>query len=439
MRGTLVLIIVIGSLPKCLFQPWIGVLMFSWISFMNPHKYAWGPARSFPVALVVAIATLVGLAMTRDKQRLPIDRLTVFLLLLWLVFVISTLFAINQQMAWPHLIETSKILLMIFVSMLLINDQRKLRYLFLVVAFSLGLIGLKGSLFAIMSGGAHRVYGPEGTFIGDNNDLALALNMALPLMFYLWKSEKKLWVRTALKISFVMSIVATIFTYSRGGFLALGVVGFMLMIKARHKALAVIMLGLAIVIGTLVVPTQWSNRMGTIKTYEQDQSALGRLNAWATAWNLAVDRPFFGGGFQVFFVRDVFRKYAPDPSDVRDVHSSYFEMLGEQGFVGLGLYLALISTMLMGLTSLKWRLRRSPEMEWAQYYPDMLQVSLFAYIIGGAFLGRAYFDLFYQLVAATVVLKTLVYREIATNIRTADVPPFRAALHPAAARLRLRT
>ena len=413
--------------------------MFSWISFMNPHKYAWGLAREFPVALVVAVATLIGLVSTRDKQRLPMDKMTVFMLLLWLIFVITTAFAINQEMAWPHLLETSKILLMTFVSMILINDQRKLRYLFLVIVFSLGLIGLKGALFTIISGGAHRVYGPEGTFINDNNDLGLALNMTLPLMFYLWKDEKNIWVKTALKVFFVATIVAIIFTYSRGAFLALGAVGFMLMVKARYKSLAIVMLGIAIFIGALMVPTQWSERMGTIKTYEQDQSALGRLNAWATAWNLALDRPLIGGGFQVFFVRDVFRMYAPDPTDVRDVHSNYFEMLGEQGFIGLGLYLVLIATTLSSLTVLKWRLKRNPEIKWAQHYPDMLQVSLIAYLIGGAFLGRAYFDLFYQVVATAVVLKHLVDQEASIKVTAPATTAVRSALRPAVSRIGLRT
>jgi probable O-glycosylation ligase (exosortase A-associated) len=301
------------------------------------------------------------------------------------------------------------------------------------------LIGLKGALFSIISGGAHRVYGPEGTFINDNNDLGLALNMTLPLMFYLWKDEENFWVKTGLKVFFVATIVAIIFTYSRGAFLALGVVGFMLMVKARYKSLAIIILGIGIIVGTLVVPAQWSERMGTIKTYEQDQSAQGRLNAWATAWKLALDRPLIGGGFQVFFVRDVFRKYAPDPTDVRDVHSSYFEMLGEQGFIGLAIYIALIATTLSSLTGLKWRLKRSPEIQWPQHYPDMLQVSLIAYLIGGAFLGRAYFDLFYQMVAAAVVLKQLVNQEVSTKATVSASTLIRGTLRPAVPRMGLRT
>src|SRR5690348_6785806 len=121
MRGTVVLIIILGSLPFCLSQPWIGVLMYSWISYMNPHRYAWGPARDFPVALIVALTSLMGLAFTKDKSPLTKDGITVLMILLWIVFAFTTVFAINQDEALPHFIQTSKIWLMILVSVLLIN------------------------------------------------------------------------------------------------------------------------------------------------------------------------------------------------------------------------------------------------------------------------------------------------------------------------------
>jgi len=407
MRATVVLLIIFGSLPYCLSRPWVGVLVFSWISYMNPHRYAWGFVRSFPIALIVALATLVGLVATKDKSSLPKDNALILMGMLWLLFVFTTYFAINQDAAWSHLNQVSKIFLMIYVSVILINDPTKLRYLLLVMALSLGLIGLKGGIWAMLSGGAHRVYGPAGTFVGDNNDLALALNMALPLLLYLSKDESRRWLKLLLKVTFVMSIVAIIFTYSRGGFLALGLVAFLLLIKAKYKSLAVIALGIGFLVAMWIVPAKWGDRMNTIQTYEEDGSAMGRINAWKMAWNLALDRPLTGGGFETF-TRQTFRKYAPEPNNVHDAHSNYFEMLGEQGFIGLGIYSLLIASCIIRLRFLKSRIRGNPELQWAQHYPDMLQVSIFAYVIGGAFLGRAYFDMFYQLVGAMVILNRLV-------------------------------
>jgi probable O-glycosylation ligase (exosortase A-associated) len=407
MRSVAVILIIFGSLPYILIQPWIGVLVFDWISYMNPHRYAWGFIRHSPVAMIVAIATLIGLVLTKDKNRIPKDISIILMVLLWLVFFFTTCFAMSQRDAWPQLEQVSKIFFMIFISVVLINDAKKLRYLLLVMALSLGLIGIKGAIWVMLSGGANRVYGPEGTFIGDNNDLALALNMALPLLLYLSKGEPRKWLKSLLMASFAMSIVSIIFTYSRGGFVALALVSFLLLIKAKYKSLAVIVLGVGCLLALWVIPDQWSNRMNTIQTYEQDGSAMGRINAWKMAWNLALDRPFTGGGFQAFTFSN-FRTYAPEPDNVHDAHSNYFEMLGEQGFIGLGLYLALIASCIIRLRFFKSRIRRNPDLQWAQHYPDMLQVSMIAYVVGGTFLGRAYFDMFYQLVGAMVILKRLV-------------------------------
>lgn len=161
MRGLVVLTIILGSLPYCLMQPWIGVLMFCWISYMNPHRYAWGIAYTFPVALSVALVTLVGMVITRDKNKLPKDTAVITLISLWLLFIVTTIFAFNPEQAWERLNVVSKILLMTLVTMILINNPKKLRYLLLTIALSIGLVGLKGAIWVVITGGANRVYGPS--------------------------------------------------------------------------------------------------------------------------------------------------------------------------------------------------------------------------------------------------------------------------------------
>ena len=432
MRSFVVLSIIFGSLPYTLQQPWIGVLVFSWISYMNPHKYAWGFIRSFPVAMIVAIVTLIGMSMTKDKQRLPKNAATLLMIGLWVLFVLTTPFAFNQEEAWPQLEKVSKILLMNFVTILLINSKVKLRYLLTVIALSVGLIGLKGAVWVIKSGGVHRVYGPAGSFLEDNNDLALALTMTLPLLLYLAKDEPRQWLRWLLNACFVGSIISTIFTYSRGGFLSLVLVGSMLLIKARYKSLAAIAFIVGILALTLILPQQWTDRMNTIETYQEDGSAMGRLNAWRTAINIALSRPLTGGGFETW-TPEVFARYSPQAWNVRDVHSSYFEMLGEQGFIGLFMFLILLAYCLLTALRLKWIVRRNPDLQWAQHYPDMLQVAILAYMMGGAFLGRAYFDLFYHMVASIVILGQLVRQpQTAESKQPAKVrAPLSAYAHPA--------
>src|SRR5581483_4922832 len=422
MRSLVVLVIVFGSLPYTLVQPWIGVLVFSWISYMNPHKYSFGFIRSFPIAMIVAIITLVGMAITKDKQRLPKVPATLLIFGLWIIFVLTTPFAINPDDAWPQLDKVSKILLMNFVTIILINSQLKLRYLLLVIALSLGLIGLKGGIWVFTSGGTYRVYGPAGSFIEDNNDLALGLCMALPLLFYLSKGEPKPWLRWLLKSCLVFSYIAIVFTYSRGGFLTMVLVSCLLLIKARYKSIAAIVLFIGALGLVAIVPQHWTSRMNTIETYEEDPSAMGRINAWKTAWNVALARPLTGGGFEMW-TPGMYRRYSPEPWNIHDAHSSYFEMLGEQGFVAFGLYVMLLLYCLITTTRLKWTIRRNSGLQWARDYPDMLQVSMLAYMLGGAFLGRAYFDLFYHIIAAIVILGQLVKQQQSAVVEEPEPAP----------------
>ena len=134
------------------------------------------------------------------------------------------------------------------------------------------------------------------------------------------------------------------------------------------------------------MPDHWFERMGSIQTFDQDMSAMGRINAWWFAWNLAQDHPITGGGFRTF-TPELFQIYAPDPNHFVDAHSIYFEVLGEQGFVGLLLFLILgLSALYTGGWIVR-RTKRDPELRWARDLAAMLQVSLVGYAAGGLFLG----------------------------------------------------
>ncbi len=160
------------------------------------------------------------------------------------------------------------------------------------------------------------------------------------------------------------------------------------------------------------MPEQWSARMDTINTYEEDMSVQGRFNAWAMAFNLAKDRPLVGAGFEIA-TRENFDRYAPDVTSGRHAaHSIYFQALGEHGFVGLGLYLLLgFLTWRVGV----WIIRNTRglnEYQWAFGIASMIQVSLIGYAVGGAFLSLLYFDVPYYLMIAMVATRSIIEQEL---------------------------
>ena len=409
MRDLIVLGILFAGSATALGRPFVGVVLWCWVSYMNPHRLTYGMAYNFPAAQMVGGATLLGLLFTKDRAKLPWERETILLLLIWMLFVITTWTALYPGPAWGRFESISKILLMTGVTMMLLTTKQRLRWFLLAIALSIGLLGVKGGLFSLTGGGADRVYGPPGSTLEDNNDFALANVMIIPMLFYLAREESKYWVRMGLRAAGALSIVSVIFTYSRGGFLGLAAVGAMSLLKARKKFLAITLLVIAGSIGFFFVPQQWMDRMNTIGD-KGDLSALGRINAWHFAYNVAVARFPFGGGFDCFDP-ELFLRYAPDPLDFHAAHSVYFEMLGEQGFLGLFLFVTILASTFLSLQTLRFRYGRWPALRWVVDYADMIQIGLTGYVVSGAFLGRANFDLYYHLVAATIVLKTLARQE----------------------------
>ena len=412
MRDILITAIVFASLPFIFKSPVIGMLMWVWLSVMNPHTQAWGFAAHFPFAMIVALATLASMVFSHDAKALPLMPVTLALLAFVLWMNMTTPFALFFDDSMVQWRKVMKIMLMTVVGLMLIKTRQDVHRLIWVLVVSLGYYGVKGGIFTIKSGGQDKVWGPEGTFIDDNNAIALALIMAIPLMHYLQHHTQHRWVRHALSASMVLCALAALGSYSRGALLAIGAMGVFMWLKSSKKATLGILLIVAAPLMLMFMPDQWTSRMDSIHDYQSDSSAQGRFNAWAMAWNLARDR-FFGGGFEIYDSL-VFRLYAPAPEDVHAAHSIYFQALGEHGFVGLGLYV------LFGV--LTWRCAAwiighaggIEQLAWAKALATMIQTSLIGFAVGGAFLSLLYFDVPYYLMSALVATRVLVAQHLAT-------------------------
>lgn len=388
-------------------RPWIGILVWSWLGYMNPHRLTWGFAYDFPFAQIVGITTLIGLVFSAEPKRFPLTALTISLFLLTAWLTISTIFAIYPDEAWPKWDQTVKIIVFSLLTIVLMRDKDRINYLIWMIVLCIGYYGVKGGIFSMLTDGEYRIWGPERSFIMDNNAIGLAMVMILPLIWYLYLITEDKRVRIGLLAAGGLTALAILTTHSRGALLSIGAMFFFLWIKSRNK----IWLGVVLLVGLPMLwtfmPEAWHDRMASIANYEEDGSAMGRINAWKFAYNLALDHPLTGGGFHAFS-HEQFAIYAPDPDDFHDSHSIYFAMLAEHGFVGLGLFL------IVGISSLRTAgrvaraARKLPDMLWASDLATMLQVCMVGYAVGGAFLGFAYFDLYYHYLAIIVLLGALV-------------------------------
>lgn len=427
MRDLFVTTVILGSLPFILKRPFIGVLVWSWIGFMNPHRLTWGFAYDFPFAMVVALTIFLALFISKEPKKIPWTRETVVLALFIFWMFVTTLLALYPGIAWEQWDKVWKIQLMVFITMMLMTTPLRVNLLVWIIALSLGFYGIKGGLFTIATGGAHRVLGPPKSFIENRGDIGTALNMVIPLMRYLQLTATRFWIKHGMTGAMVLTAFAVIGTQSRGAMLGTVALLFFLFLKSRKKFFYTILAAVTAVMIFSFMPQEWHERMHSIENYQEDASAMGRINAWTFAFNLAKDR-FTGGGFNTFRGPS-FAVYAPNPTDVHDAHSIYFEVLGEHGFVGLTLFLTLALMAWNTASRIRKTAKGNPEISWMGDLAAMIQVSMVAYAVGGSFIGQAYFDLYYVLIALLVACKMMLKRyEEKVRVDSKELAPKHARL-----------
>ncbi len=416
MRDYLVIAAVLTSLPFCFIRPYIGLLVWSGLGYLNPHRMTWGPAYTFPVVQLAAITTIAGTVFTKRRKGLYLTTETILLILLWLTFTFSTFFAINSAPAWIKWEQVSKTMLMIAFTIVLVDSHKQLRGLFWVFVICVGFWGFKGGIFELATGGNWLAYGPTDSSFGDNNSLGAILCMIIPLCWYIRKAQTNYWIRIALLAGFWLCTLTVIFTYSRGDFLGLLVMMSILIWQSKRRFLYILVAVMLVVLALPFFPHKWIDRIQTIQTYQEDSSANARLSEWRFARNLAADRPLTGGGFKVYS-RATYNKYLPEFGNWWDAHSIYFGMLAEHGFPGITLFLVLLFTAFRSLHKLKLSYGRDrPE----YYYCIMLTSAFAGYMAAGAFLDFHYLDLFYQMIACVIIMKRQRKEELAPKAVRAE-------------------
>lgn len=412
LRDLLILSLFAYFCYRTLKEPYIGVLLLLVITHMSPHRVSsWTYSYSMPLYLIAFVVTFVAFLMLKNKQAFPWHRLFTLVLLFTLWGAISTVFAMHVDWAMPEFDRSYKKLLGIILILYLCQGEKQIRLLVWVIVVSIGVFALKGGVFSVLTGLKYRVLGPPGGFIGGNNEFALACLMMIPLMFFLLVESKNKYLRWALLGTIALTFLSIIGSHSRGALVGLVAMSGFLWLKSQYKFPLAILGFVAILSLIPFIPEHWYERMETIKTYQQDGSAMGRINAWTVAVNVANER-LSGGGYR-FWGPLAFALYAPSPKDVHDAHSIYFEVLGELGYPGLLMYLMILWSW-WRLASLNAKLASGHgHLKWCVTLSKMTQVSQIAYMSAGAFLGLAYWDLPYHLMAITILLNLHINKALA--------------------------
>jgi putative inorganic carbon (hco3(-)) transporter len=405
MRDVIITTMVFATLPYIFRSPWYGVLAWAWLSYMNPHRLAWGFAYTMPFAQIVAIVLLVSLLISPEKKSLPSNPLVKIWLLFLIWLTICTYQALYPDLAMPELVKVLKIQLITFVTILLLNDFKRINQLIWVIVFSIGFYSVKGGIFTIRSGGGYHVFGPDGSDIQENNALAVAVLMIVPLMVYLNRFPPKPWVKKIMPWCIFLSLTSVIGSQSRGAVLAILAVGAFYWWKSKNKGFTAMVFVLLTTLAYLFMPASWHERVSSIGDYQQDSSSMGRIKAWEYSIAVANDR-LTGGGFQSWGLAN-YERYGIYVDQAFVAHSIYFSVLNDGGWPGLILFLMILFLIWRQLGRVISMTEGIPERVEYNFLARMLQISILAFMAGGAFLSLSYFDLAWHLMAMTMALHQL--------------------------------
>ena len=424
---TLVGFIIFGALATFRY-PFVGVMLWTWITLMVPHQQTYGFAQRFQVNLLVAVATLAAWMISKERKSPPVDATLVMLGLFLAWITLNGFQSAYPEWSWPLWDRTWRIMLLGVLVAIMATNRVRIHAVLLTMVLSLMYFGVKGGLFTLMTGGTNHVQGPGNSPIADNNQLALATLMVLPLANYLRMHSANLLVRRILLAALILSLFSILGSYSRGAFIALAGLVVVAWFRTRKKWLYPLVAVAVVVPAVLFMPPSFFNRMNTINDTGGDSSFQGRLDAWHVATAYATDHFPFGAGMSVIETGPIFERYAPG-KPAHAAHSIYFEVLGDNGFIGLGIYLVLLATCFVNSMTIRRKAKNRPELAWAYDLAGMLQLTLFVFCLGGAALSMAYYDVFFISAGLLSVLREMVLRRVgAPGFRGKAVDFSRSAL-----------
>ncbi len=420
MRDLILSLTLLGLLPACYRRPFVGLAVFSWLAYMRVQDLTWGFARNIRWSYYVAIVTFAGYLVSRERRRwFKADwRCFVMMALVVLIGVGIALSRDPRPNQIDRYLEYIKIIAVALFTTAVITTKERLRVLLWIVALSLGFYGVKSGIWGILNLGRSQILRGPGGMLADNNDLSLALSMAVPMLFYLGWTERRPEIRKAFWIALPLTVITIGLTHSRGGFLSVCTAIVVLVWRSRNRLQGLAVGALVAIAGLLLAPASYKERIGTILEYQSEGSAASRVKAWGIATHMALDHPIFGVGMYKF--QQHYKEYNPTPAAGEHVivaHSSYFQIWAECGTPALLLYFGLI----LGSFATCWRLRalakRRYFTSWIINYATMFEASLAAFVVGSTFLNRAHFDLFYHWVALVIAFETVARKALEDELR----------------------
>lgn len=405
-------------------RPFLFVLGYVYIDLVSPQRMTYYMLSSVPVSLIFFAAAFLGWLAADDKSevRFTPRQVLMTILLLWAGGTTQMAdFPLDAAEKWDWVWKT-----MVFAIFLPLTLRTKLRIeaLLTFMVLSAASIVIIGGIKTAVSGGG---YGTLNLGVEANNGLyegstisTVAVAM-IPMILYLWRFGTifpKGWpMRIFCSALIFACLLIPVGTQARTGLICIGVLVLLILRDTKRRVLFLTMIGVAGLVAVPMLPSSFSQRMQTIEGYKGDESASTRIAVWMWTIDYAKSHPF-GGGFGSYRQNKVsYQRVDTSASSGNNVatvqtndearawHSSYFEMLGEQGYVGLAIWLVICITGIVRMEVLRFRYRNpAPEDAWIRPLATALQTAQILYMVGSLFLALAFASFAYMWIGVQIAL-----------------------------------
>ncbi|GGA53464.1 putative O-glycosylation ligase, exosortase A system-associated [Sphingomonas psychrolutea] len=414
-------------------KPFIFVLAYVYIDIVSPQRLTYLLLNAIPISLMAVALTVGGWMLADDKtdtRVAPRQALIVLLLLYCGITTRTADFPVEALDKWDWVWKC-----LAFAAFLPLTLRTKLRIesLLLVMIASASSIIIIGGIKTIASGGGG--YGTLNLMVSNNSGLYEGSTIStvavaiIPLILWFTKYGTIFppdWKVKGFCYALVFAcLLIPVGTSTRTGLLCIGLVAVLMLRDTKRKVLYLCVLGAAGLMAVPFLPASFTDRMSTIKTYKADESASTRLAVWGWTWQYAKEHPL-GGGFEMYRQNQIRydtekvggtaanatidKKLTVDKA--RAFHSAYFEMIGEQGFPGLAIWLLINLIGIIRMEVLRQRYRKAgPDQAWITPLAGALQSAHIVYLLGAAFIAIAFQPFVYMLIGAQIGLDTYLARK----------------------------
>lgn len=407
-------------------RPFLLVLGYIYVDIVAPQRLSYLLLNTVPVSLIMVALAVLGWALFDDKRDVRIVPRQVLMVLLLIYCGVTTLYAdlpVDALTKWDW--AWKALAFGIFLPLTL-TTRLRVESVALFMTLSAASIIIVGGIKTLVSGGG---YGELNLMVSNNSGLyegsiisAVAIAI-IPLILWLARYGSiypRDWrVRLVAGALVFACLLIPVGTQARTGIICIVVLGVLMLRSTQRRAVYIAGVALALLIAIPLLPSGFTERMDTIKGYRADNSASTRIAVWAWTWDYVQEHPF-GGGFDAYRqnrIRVVMTDSAADKSapmveydQSRAYHSSYFEMLGEQGFPGLVLWLLIHVGGLVRMEMVRIRNKAAAEREWIAGLATALQQAHIVYLVGSLFVGIAFQPFIYMLVGLQIGLDTYARR-----------------------------